>query len=410
MELDQKRFPALYYRDYRLHLIGQLVSNTGTQMQIVALNWHIYVLTHSAVALGLIGLVRFLPIFIFSLIGGSFADVHNRKHIMYITQGTMMFFSALLAFITFMGHINAVWIYSITALSCIAVAFDNPARQSFVPNLIPKKYFSNAVSLGSINFQLTRIFGPMIAGILIAKFPIGSIYTINAVSFLAVILSLFAMNASGVIIGEVAEKAKVSFKSILEGFTFIRSKQIIWSTMLLDFFCTFFSSATSLLPIFAKDILRVGPEGLGLLYAADSIGAVTAGYVLAHKKEIKRQGYILLTSVAFYAIGTIVFGFSKNFYLSLFALAIVGAGDSVSMIIRQTIRQLSTPDNVRGRMTAIGMIFAMGGPQLGEFEAGLLAAAVGGPLSVVIGGLGALFVVSAVAIKVPKLRLFDKHE
>jgi MFS family permease len=410
MDLDNKRFPALYYRDYRLHLAGQLISNTGTQMQIVALNWHIYLLTHSAAALGIIGLVRFVPIFIFSIVGGSVADVHNRKKILYIAQAAMMLFSAVLALVTFTGQVNPAWIYITTALTCIAIAFDNPARQAFVPSLLHRKHFPNAISIGSVTWQLTTIMGPMIAGILLGKFPIWVIYVINTLSFLAVVVSLLLMHASGDVVRNTTEKAKVSLQSMLGGFRFIKTKQIIWSTMLLDFFCSFFASATSLLPIYAKDILHVGAEGLGFLYAAPSIGAVIAGTVMSQISELRRQGKILLLATVFYALGTIVFGVSTSFILSLLALGLVGAGDSVGMIIRNTIRQLGTPDNVRGRMTAIGMIFAIGGPQLGEFESGLLAAAVGGPLSVVVGGVGTLLVVGTVAARVPMLRLFDKHD
>jgi MFS family permease len=410
MDVDHKRFPALYYRDYRLHLTGQLISNTGTQMQIVALNWHIYLLTHSAAALGLIGLVRFIPIFIFSLVGGSFADVHNRKRILYITQATMMFFSAVLAYVSFTGQVNPFWIYSTTALTCIAIAFDNPARQAYVPSLLHRKHFPNAISIGSVTWQITTITGPMLAGLLLGKFPIWTIYFINTLSFLAVIVSLIFMHAPGDVIRTTSAKAKVSFQNMLDGFRFIRKRKIIWSTMLLDFFCSFFASATSLLPIYAKDILHVGAEGLGFLYAAPSIGAVIAGTAMSQIGGLRQQGKILLLATVVYALGTIVFGVSTSFLLSLLALGLVGAGDSVGMIIRNMIRQLGTPDNVRGRMTAIGMIFAIGGPQLGEFESGLLAAAVGGPLSVVMGGIGTLLVVGTVAAKVPMLRLFDKHD
>ena len=180
--------------------------------------------------------------------------------------------------------------------------------------------------------------------------------------------------------------------------------------MLLYFFSTFFSSATALLPIFAKDILHVGPEGYGVLAAAPSIGAVLAGFVIAHLKQIKKQGYILLAAISCYALGTIIFGISTIPTLSFIGLFIVGAGDSVSTIIRNTIRQLTTPDHIRGRMTGINMIFVMGGPQLGEFEAGILAASLGGPISVVIGGVGTLIAVGLTGVLVPKLRKFDFHE
>jgi MFS family permease len=197
---------------------------------------------------------------------------------------------------------------------------------------------------------------------------------------------------------------------MIEGLQFVKSKTMIWSTMLLDFFCTFFASATALLPIFADNILHVGPTGYGFLYAAQSVGAVIAGYGMAHAGNVKRQGKIILVSVSLYGIATVVFGFSKLFLISFFALFFVGVGDCISTILRNTIRNLSTPDSMRGRMTSVNMIFYMGGPQLGEFEAGLLAAAVGAPLSVVIGGLGTLAVVALVFAAVPQIRQYSHEE
>jgi MFS family permease len=209
------------------------------------------------------------------------------------------------------------------------------------------------------------------------------------------------MKTSGEIEGEATP---VSLKAMLDGFRFVKSKTIIWSTMILDFFSTFFASATALLPLFAEDILHVGPTGFGILAAAPSIGAVLSGFLIAHFGIIKQQGRLLLFAVALYATATIIFGLSKIFLLSFLALFLIGFGDSISTVIRNTIRQLSTPDHIRGRMTSVNMIFFMGGPQLGEFEAGVLAAAVGGPISVVIGGIGTLIVVAIVSAKVPVLR------
>ncbi len=180
--------------------------------------------------------------------------------------------------------------------------------------------------------------------------------------------------------------------------------------MLLDFFSTFFASAAALLPLFAKDILHVGPQGLGRLYASPGIGAVLTSFTLSHIRELRHQGKLLLSGVAVYAVGTIIFGLSNVFILSLVGLFLVGAGDSMSTIIRNTIRQMVTPDYIRGRMTSVNMIFFMGGPQLGEFEAGIVASLVGGPLSVVIGGVGTLIVVTATALGIPVLRNFDRHE
>lgn len=404
-----QRFTALQYRDFRLLWFGQLVSSAGSQMQIVAVNWQIYLLTGSAFALGLIGLMRVIPIIIFSLIGGSIADVFNRKKVLLASQIFLAIFSGLLAITTFTHTASPLIIYILTILAAVALSFNTPAQQAFVPNLVRREHLANALSLNVILRQISTIAGPAIAGFLIAKFGVGSIYTFDAVSFFAVIGSLLAMKASGEVEGK-TEATKVSLSSILEGLVFVKSHVMIWSTMILDFFSTFFSSASALLPIFAKDILHVGPQGLGLLYASISLGALLAGAIIANMKTLPKQGKILLISVGFYAIGTIIFGFSRSFFLSLFALFIVGAGDSVSTVIRNTLRQILTPDHIRGRMTAVNMIFFMGGPQLGEFEAGALASFAGAPLSVVIGGFATFAVVILVALYIPKLRKYEGHE
>lgn len=407
MAKKPSRYPALKYHDFRLLWGGQLLSNIGSQMQLMALNWHIYLLTHSAVALGLIGLVRFIPIVIFSLLGGVAADAFNRKKVLFATQTGLTILSCILAITTFTKHITPLIIYTITTLSTIVAAFDGPARQSFFPNLVDREHLSNAISLNSIMFQTTTIVGPGIAGFVIAASGVGSVYALNAFSYLAVLTALFFMHSSGEIVGE---KTELAFSSLLEGMQFVMSKPLIWSTMLLDFFSTFFASATALLPIFAKDILHVGAEGFGILATADSIGAVLAGFTIAQVRQMKKQGFILLTAISCYALGTILFGVSKLFFFSFIGLFIIGVGDGVSTIIRNTIRQLATPDHIRGRMTGINMIFFRGGPQLGEFESGILASAIGGPLSVVFGGVCTLIVVGATAILVPTLRKFDYHE
>jgi MFS family permease len=407
MTAKSSRYPAFTYHDFRLLWIGQLLSNMGTQMQFTALNWHIYLLTHSAFALGLIGLARFIPILVFSLFGGVTADAFNRKKTLLTTQIILTILASILAITTLSGHITPPLIYLITVLSTIVFAFDGPTRQAFFPSLVDREHLPNAVSLNSVMFQTSTIVGPGVAGFIIASMGIGSVYAINALSYLAVITALLMMFATGEIAGK---KTKIAFSSIVEGFVFVKSQTLIWSTMLLDFFSTFFASATALLPVFAKDILHVGPEGFGILSAAPAIGAVIAGFIIAHMKGMKKQGYILLTAVTCYALGTILFGISHIFILSFIGLFIVGAGDSVSTIIRNTIRQLATPDYIRGRMTGINMIFFMGGPQLGEFEAGVLASAVGGPLSVVLGGIGTLVAIAAMTILVPTLRKFDFHE
>lgn len=401
-----ERFPAFRSRDFKIFWSAQFLSNIGTQMQFVALNWQVYTITHSAFALGLIGFFRFAPILIFSLIGGATADAHNRKKLQFVTQSTYIILSLILAIADFTGAINVQIIFIITLFSAATMVFDGPSRQAFVPSLVEKKHLANAMSLNSIMYQSALIIGPSIAGILIAQTHLWVIYSINAISFLFVLGGLILIKSSGAIEGT---PGQISLASIKEGLAFVRTKTIVWSTMMLDFFSTFFSSATALIPIYAKDILAVGPTGLGLLYSAPAIGAVIAGILVAHKHNLRNQGMVLLAATGFYAVGTIMFGFSRIFIFSFLGLVIVGAGDSVSNIIRNTIRNLETPDFIRGRMTSINMIFFMGGPQLGDFEAGMLAGYMGAPFSVVTGGIATLFVVVAMAKKLPILLKYDRH-
>lgn len=225
------KFSALQHRDFRLLWIGQLISNTGSQMQIVALNWHIYLLTNSAVALGLIGLSRFIPVVIFSLIGGSLQTLIIEK-IMFYSQSIMAIFSIILTIATFTNNVTPLIIYSITIGSFIAFSFDLPARQALIPSLINKKDFTNAMSLNSIMFQISAILGPGLVGFVIAEFGIGSVYAFNSLSFMAVIIALLLMRSDGAINGK---STPVSITSILEGLRFVASRTIIWSTMLLDF-------------------------------------------------------------------------------------------------------------------------------------------------------------------------------
>ena len=391
----QTAFSSLRHRDFRLLWLGQIISVTGSQMQLVAVNWHIYLLTSSALALGMVGLFRAGPIILCSLVGGVVADVIDRRRLMMTTQAIMLACSAMLAVIT-LGGLQRVWpIYLLTAIASGAWAFDTPARQSLMPSLVPANDFPNAVSLSMLMFQVGMIVGPAGAGFLLGKFGPGVIYAVNATSFVAVIVGLALMRTSGR--SSESDKTRVSFGALVEGLRFVWRTPIIVQTMTLDFVATFFASANQLLPIYAKDILQVGARGLGFLAAAPAIGAVITGLIMARFGTLKKQGLVVIVSVAIFGAATIAFGISRIFWLSLLMLAIVGAADTVSTILRQTIRQLSTPNNLRGRMTSINMIFFMGGPQLGEVEAGGLAALFGAPLSVVTGGVGCL-IAAAIAL------------
>ncbi|MFN2455079.1 MAG: MFS transporter [Pyrinomonadaceae bacterium] len=391
-------FAALRHRDFRLLWIGQFVSVTGSQMQLLAINWHVYLLTKSAFALGLVGLVRVVPIILCSLMGGVVADAIDRKRLLLVTQAVMLVSASLLAVVTAAG-LQSVWpIYVLTAIASAAVAFDNPARQALLPALVPAEDFPNAVSLGLVVFQVATVLGPALAGLLLAKYSPAIIYAANAASFLAVIFAVLLMKTNGRV-GGVEEKAsKISFDALREGLRFVWRTPIIVQTMTLDFVATFFASATALLPIFADRILHVGAQGLGVLAASPAMGAVLAALVMARIGALRKPGAMVLGSIAVYGAATIGFGLSKIFWVSFVMLALTGAADTVSTVLRQTIRQLVTPNNLRGRMTSVNMMFFMGGPQLGELEAGTAAALIGVQLSVITGGIGCLVAVVVAAL------------
>ena len=376
-------------------------------MQFVAINWHVYLLTKSAFALGLVGLFRGVPIIVCSLAGGVVADAVDRKKLMIVTQTVMLVSAALLTAGTFAG-LESVWpIYLLSAFAAAAQAFDTPARQAFMPTLVPEEDFPNAVSLGIIVFNVAIIVGPAIAGFILAETGPAIIYGVNAFSFLAVIGALIAMRTSGKPDLQHGRREALSFGALKEGLRFVWHTPIIVQTMTLDFAATFFASATLLLPIFAQERLHVGARGYGFLAAAPAIGSVLTALIMARIGSFRKQGRLVVASVAVFGVATAGFGVSTIYWLSLLMLAVTGAADTVSTVLRQTIRQLVTPNHLRGRMTSINMMFFMGGPQLGELEAGSLAALMGAPLSVVTGGLGSLICAAIAAVKSKSLMEFE---
>lgn len=386
-----------------------MVSIAGTQMQVWSLFWHIRTLTDQPIALGGVGLARIIPILFFSLIGGALADVTNRRNILFITQSVMALVALALALLTF-SHRIALWhIYALTALQAVAVAFDTPSRQSLVPNLVPARDLPNAFSMSSLAFQTGSIVGPALSGLVIAYLGQPYTYLINAVSYLALLFALLLMGKVSQQI-QPAERPKISMSAIREGIQFILGQPIILATMILDFFATFFSSANTLMPIFARDILKVGVVEYGWLSASQSIGAVGAALVLSQMDRIRRQGLIFLSAVVIFGLATIAFGLASAFWVAMLALILVGAADSVSTVIRNTIRQLQTPDFIRGRMTSVNQIFFMGGPQLGEVEAGLAAQIFGAPFAVVSGGIGSILAVIWVARRWPQIVRYSGEE
>jgi predicted MFS family arabinose efflux permease len=322
---------------------------------------------------------------------------------MILTRSIAALLAAALATITLAGRATVGMIYLLTAAGAAATAFDSPARQSLVPNLVPREYLTNAISLNTLLSQITTIVGSAFAGVLVASLDIGFVYAASAVGLAAIIVSLVMMQVQG---RAIVHRAGPGWDALVEGLRFTYRSRIIWGTMLLDFFATFFSSARTMLPIVANDILKVGASGYGLLSAAQPVGALIAGAIISLRRDIRRQGVVLLASVAFYGLATALFGVAPFFALAFVLLALTGAADTVSTVIRSTLRQLLTPDHLRGRMTSVNMIFFMGGPQLGELEAGLVAALFGASFSIWTGGAATVFLTAWVAWKYPQLRRY----
>lgn len=413
-----KRLVALQHRDFRLLWIGQFVSMIGSQMQLAAVDWHIYELLRGqsytltvfgwdipfgaeALGLGALGLVRVIPIIIFAMLGGMVADMWDRRKVMLFTQSAAALFAGALAVLTLTGNESILAIYLLSAALSAVSAFDNPARQSLIPNLVPREHLTNAVSLNTLNWQLGTIGGPAIAGLMLGVFNTGTVYLANALTFVAVIIALLMMSYRGT---SHRSEMEIGIKPMLEGLRFVYNSRIVWSTMLLDFFATFFSSARTMLPIVAGDILGTGAFGYGLLRTAQPLGSVIAGAIVSLREDIHKQGVVLLVSVALYGLATALFGISTVYALSYLLFAATGAADTVSTVIRGTIRQLVTPDRLRGRMTSVNMMFFMGGPQLGELEAGLVGAALGVPFAIVSGGIATVLLTAWIAWKYPRLR------
>jgi len=397
---------TLRHRDYRLLWFGQIVSLAGSQMQVVATGWLVLQLTNSAFQLGLLGLLRALPVMLLAMIGGTIADLFDRRRLLLITQTILLLIAATLALATATGAVSMPLIYALTVAAGATNAFDNPARQSLIPNLVPREELTAALTLNITTFQFGQIVGPLIGGIVVASFGAQGAYAIDALSFVAVLIALLLMRAQ--IAPNGGERAAVGrgFGAILEGFVFVRRNGIILSVMLLDFLATLFGSVQSLLPIFARDVLHVGAAGLGPLYAATSAGAMVAALTMSTRGTIRAQGPTLLIAIGIFGLCLVGFGLSTTFWLSLLFLAGSGAADTVSMVLRGSILQLATPDELRGRTVAVHMAFAMGGPQLGQLRAGLVVSLIGPLGAAATGGVACIATVVVIAAFIPKIRQY----
>ncbi len=402
--------PALKSRPFLLYWIGHLVSIAGSQMQLWAIYWHLRTLSDQPMVISGVGLVRFLPVILLSLVGGVAADRFNRQKMAIFTQLGLGLVALFLGLTTAMNTVSIWMIFGLMALQSVVVAFDGPARQALIPSLVARENLSNAYSLTSIASKVGGILGPAICGIVIAFWGLQWAYWLNAISYLAVIAALIAMGNIQTVKEKKTFELRGMFLEMREGIEFIKNSPIIFSVMILDFFGTFFSSANTLLPFVARDILHVGPLQYGWLSSAQAIGTLSVGLYLSQKTKLLRQGMLISVSIAMFGLATILFGLSATFILTMLALILIGVFDGLSSIIRNTVRQLQTPDAMRGRMMSITQIFFKGGPQLGEMESGLVAQILGVPFAIISGGVGCVLATWIVVKRVPQLWNYSGDE
>lgn len=407
-------------RDFRLYLTGRLVAVLGQQMLTVAVGWELYERTGSALALGFVGLSEMIAMVMLTLPAGHTADNYNRKRIILAALVVSSSSSLGLGLISWF-HAPVFWIYACLFTTAAARTFLWPASSAFLTSLVPRELFSRAVTWNSGTFQLSSVVGPALGGVLIAllkryspEHPAAFIYLLSFLTALTCFTTVWFVHATHVVVN----REDMTLKSLAAGFKFVFATRIILGVITLDMFAVFLGGATSLLPVYAKDILHVGPSGLGLLQAALPVGSVSCALFLAHRPPLQKAGRALLWNVAAFGVATIAFGLSQWFWLSFAMLYVCGAVDNVSVVVRHTLVQLLTPDDKRGRVSAVNSLFIGTSNELGGFESGSVAhlcgpaigntIAMGVMISVVTGGIGTILVVGAVAWFWPEIRKYGR--
>ena len=385
------------FRDYRLLVSGTFFTNFGLQMLWVAVSWDLYQQTRSAVVLGNVGFAQVAPFFVFALFAGHIADRHDRRRIMILTQVLVAASSALLLVLPR----SVALIYSCLFLIASARALGGPARSAVLPDVVPAKVLHTAITWNSSAFEIANIGGPALAGVMVAALGSASVYVAQCVCAALTLACFCVLRVRGAAHGD---RFAPAGKVLLEGLRFVRRHTLILPAISLDMFAVLFGGATALLPIFAVDILHTGARGLGWLRAAPALGAVSMAFLLAHSRRIERAGRVLLAAVAEFGAATIVFGLSRSLWLSFAMLALTGAFDNISVVLRQSLIQTRPPDHLRGRVLAVNSIFISCSNQLGAVESGWTAAWLGPIGSVVGGGIATLAVVAWFASRSPALR------
>lgn len=397
---------AFQYPNFRYYMTARFLVTASSEMQGVAVAWQVYGLTGRALDLGLVGLAQFLPGVLLFLVAGQTADRVPRQRILQSCYGAFSLVSFLLLGLSLhglTGHgvASALPIYAALLLNGVVRAFNGPASQAFLPLMVPEEHFPNAVAWGSSIFQGAMILGPVAGGLLYGF--TGSPTTVYASAAAAYLMGLVLISAIRVKPAQ-RPRGAAGLGVVLEGLRYIWREKLVLGAISLDLFAVLLGGAVALLPIYARDILKVGAEGLGILRSGPGIGAVSMAIVVAHWPLKRHAGAAMLWCVAGFGIFTVVFGLSRNIALSMGALILVGACDMVSVIVRHTMVQLATPDGMRGRVSAVNMIFIGASNEVGQFESGLTAQWFGTVPAVVIGGIGTMVVVAVWARLFPALR------
>jgi MFS family permease len=395
---------ALQFRDFRRFALAMLLSTVAMQMASVAIGWQVYALTGSALSLGYVGLAQFAPAILLSFATGQASDRFERRHVLVVCHSLLALSALGLFLLGQSGTLHRVgFIYGLLVLVGAARAFQAPASQSLTPNLVPLTHFPSAVAWTSSIWQISVVSGPALGGVLFAsgggRLVYGATMALELVS-VVVLLSLQVRTTR--------QRAEISVSEFLAGWRFVRHRPVILGALSLDLCAVLLGGAVALLPIYARDLLHVGPEGLGLLRSAPAVGALAVALALAYRPIKRRSGEIMLGCVLLFGVATVVFGVSRHFTLSLGALAVAGAADMGSVYIRHALVQLNTPDQMRGRVAAINMMFIGASNELGEFESGMAAALLGVVPAVVLGGLGSCAAVAVWALLFPELRRADR--
>jgi len=401
---------AFAYRDFRRYQLARFMVIMGAEAQALAVAWQVYEITHRAIDLGYTGLVLFLPGLLFLLPAGHVADRYDRREVILVCYVLQILCTLTLLTFALRGLHRVGPIFAVLFLIGSGRAFSGPASSALLPHLVPTKHFVNAITWGATVFQIANIAGPAVGGLLytlplkgrLYGAPIVFVFTlVTGISFVVLIGSLHVRP------GRMEHRA-ISADVILAGFRYVWNSRLLLGAISLDLFVVLLGGATALLPIFAHDLLRTGPQGLGALRAAPALGALAVSVWLTFRPVLRRPGVLMFLGVAVYGVSTVIFGLSRNLFLSVAALMVVGASDMVSVVIRSSMLQLATPASMRGRVSAVNSLFVGASNELGEFESGVTAQWWGAVRAVVAGGLGALAITGIWSVLFPGLRRIDQ--